>query len=78
MAVKPVSEKTDDLSSDSFGSEMDALSRLRHPHILLFLGAITNTQPCFIVMEFAERGSLFDVLGHIALPTSSEKEGTAF
>merc|ERR1712196_157698 len=53
----------------------DALSRLRHPHILLFLGAITNTQPCFIVMEFAERGSLFDVLGHIALPTTSEKEG---
>ena len=41
----------------SFHQEMDAMSRLRHPNILLVLGAVDAAQP-MIIMEYCERGSL--------------------
>nr|GEX15052.1 hypothetical protein [Tanacetum cinerariifolium] len=36
--------------------------RLRHPNILLFMGAVTSPQHLGIVTEFLPRGSLFQVL----------------
>lgn len=38
------------------------MKRLRHPNILLFMGAVTSPQHLCIVTEFLPRGSLFHVL----------------
>ncbi|XP_076941828.1 serine/threonine-protein kinase 52-like [Bidens hawaiensis] len=52
-------------SADSmvlFKQEVSLMKRLRHPNILLFMGAVTSTQHLCIVTEFLTRGSLFQIL----------------
>jgi len=54
-----------------FAREIHVLSKLRHPKVILFLGAVLQTQSSdkVIVMEYMERGSLHDVLhGKKSLP----------
>lgn len=46
---------------DRFVHEVRVLSRLRHPHLILFMGYCTAPEPC-IVSEFMARGSLFHIL----------------
>ena len=47
----------------SAAKEMEALSRLRHPNLLLFLGAVETTGNCLlIVTEYLPNGSLWDFL----------------
>ncbi|GKD14885.1 PAC motif-containing protein, partial [Tanacetum coccineum] len=46
----------------SFKQEVSLMKRLRHPNILLFMGAVTSPQHLGIVTEFLPRGSLFQVL----------------
>nr|GEU54302.1 dual specificity protein kinase splA-like [Tanacetum cinerariifolium] len=46
----------------SFELEVSMMKRLRHPNILLFMGAVTSPQHLCIVTEFLPRGSLFRVL----------------
>jgi hypothetical protein len=48
-----------DLKAD-FQHEIALLTRLRHPNIILFIGACRN--PLCIVTELAERGCLYDVI----------------
>jgi len=53
----------DDLKEDSlfeFLQEISMMCELRHPNVLLFMGACTKP-PC-IVTEYMPRGSLYDVL----------------
>ncbi|MQL87017.1 hypothetical protein Taro_019552 [Colocasia esculenta] len=63
VAVKVFSkqEYSDDIIS-SFRQEVSLMKRLRHPNILLFMGAITSPQRLCIVTEFLPRGSLFRLL----------------
>ncbi|KAL0393326.1 UNVERIFIED_CONTAM: putative serine/threonine-protein kinase SIS8 [Sesamum radiatum] len=42
--------------------EVSLMKRLRHPNILLFMGAVTSPQRLCIVTEFLPRGSLFRLL----------------
>uniref|UniRef100_A0A7N0T279 non-specific serine/threonine protein kinase n=1 Tax=Kalanchoe fedtschenkoi TaxID=63787 RepID=A0A7N0T279_KALFE len=63
VAVKVFSrqEYTDD-TIFSFRQEVSVMKRLRHPNILLFMGAVTSPQHLAIVTEFLPRGSLFRLL----------------
>ncbi|KAL3648566.1 hypothetical protein CASFOL_004969 [Castilleja foliolosa] len=63
VAVKIFSkqEYSDDLIF-SFRQEVSLIKRLRHPNILLFMGAVTSPQHLCIVTEFLPRGSLFRLL----------------
>ncbi|XP_073028288.1 uncharacterized protein [Primulina eburnea] len=63
VAVKVFSrqEYSDDLIF-SFRQEVSLMKRLRHPNILLFMGAVASPQRLCIVTEFLPRGSLFRLL----------------
>ncbi|XP_001603166.1 testis-specific serine/threonine-protein kinase 4-like [Nasonia vitripennis] len=43
-------------------SEIEVVKGLRHPHLIRFLQAIETSHRIYIIMEFAENGSLFDIL----------------
>lgn len=51
----------DDQLLRSLWKEVDILSTLRHPNVVLFLGVCL--QPACVVTEYCPLGSLFDVLG---------------
>ncbi|CAK7326340.1 unnamed protein product [Dovyalis caffra] len=63
VAVKVFSkqEYSDDVIL-AFRQEVLLMKRLRHPHVLLFMGAVTSPQRLCIVTEFLPRGSLFRLL----------------
>ncbi|KAH3756676.1 protein tyrosine kinase [Pelomyxa schiedti] len=62
VAVKTfVEANISDGSVESFRKEVSLLQSLRHPNIVLFIGA-TVTPPLSIVTELAANGSLFDVI----------------
>ncbi|KAJ0249649.1 Serine-threonine/tyrosine-protein kinase [Hirschfeldia incana] len=46
----------------SFRQEVSLMKRLRHPNVLLFMGAVTSPQRLCIVSELLPRGSLFQLL----------------
>ncbi|XP_062201959.1 uncharacterized protein LOC133904456 [Phragmites australis] len=46
----------------TFRQEVSLMKKLRHPNILLFMGAVTSPQRLCIITEFLPRGSLFRLL----------------
>ncbi|KAG8093113.1 hypothetical protein GUJ93_ZPchr0012g20790 [Zizania palustris] len=46
----------------TFRQEVSLMKKLRHPNILLFMGAVTSPHRLCIVTEFLPRGSLFGLL----------------
>ncbi|XP_026430935.1 probable serine/threonine-protein kinase SIS8 [Papaver somniferum] len=56
-------EYSDDLLH-SFRQEVLLMKKLRHPNVLLFMGAVCSPQHLCIVTEFMPRGSLFQLLHH--------------
>ncbi|CAN7117093.1 unnamed protein product [Brassica rapa subsp. narinosa] len=46
----------------SFRQEVALMKRLRHPNVLLFMGAVTSPQRLCMVSELLPRGSLFQLL----------------
>ncbi|CAN6329429.1 unnamed protein product [Urochloa humidicola] len=63
VAVKVFSKQ--EYSEDviqTFRQEVLLMKKLRHPNILLFMGAVTSPQRLCIVTEFLPRGSLFRLL----------------
>ncbi|XWS14209.1 hypothetical protein CRYUN_Cryun36dG0103400 [Craigia yunnanensis] len=63
VAVKVFSkqEYSDDVIH-AFRQEVSLMKRLRHPNVLLFMGAVTSPQRLCIITEFLPRGSLFRLL----------------
>lgn len=59
VAVKRVESEAE---KAAFLVELRQLQRVRHPCIVTLLGACTNSQFVCLVMEYAEGGSLYDVL----------------
>ncbi|KVH90180.1 hypothetical protein Ccrd_007779 [Cynara cardunculus var. scolymus] len=49
-------------SRQEYSEDVSLMKRLRHPNILLFMGAVTSPQRLCIVTEFLPRGSLFRLL----------------
>ena len=66
MKILPCSKATSDSSWTALEAELTALHRLRHPRVLSYKGLCEDLLPCEgkvgLVMEFAERGSLYDIL----------------
>lgn len=63
VAVKVFSrQEYSDEVIHSFRQEVSLMKRLRHPNVLLFMGAVTSPQRLCIVTEFLPRGSLFRLL----------------
>ncbi|KAG8059463.1 hypothetical protein GUJ93_ZPchr0002g23247 [Zizania palustris] len=63
VAVKKFLQQ--DFSSDAleeFRTEVRIMKRLRHPNVVLFMGAITRAPNLSIVTEFLPRGSLFRLI----------------
>ncbi|XP_057978350.1 uncharacterized protein LOC131164855 [Malania oleifera] len=46
----------------TYKKEIDIMRRLRHPNVLLFMGAVCSQERLAIVTEFLPRGSLFRIL----------------
>ncbi|KAJ9676839.1 hypothetical protein PVL29_022042 [Vitis rotundifolia] len=49
-------------SLDEFKSEVRLMKRLRHPNVVLFMGAVTRVPNLSIVTEFLPRGSLYRLI----------------
>ncbi|KAL4578815.1 hypothetical protein LXL04_014946 [Taraxacum kok-saghyz] len=49
-------------SLDEFISEVRIMKRVRHPNVVLFMGAVTRAPHLSIVTEFLPRGSLYKLL----------------
>ncbi|XP_019436718.1 PREDICTED: serine/threonine-protein kinase EDR1-like isoform X2 [Lupinus angustifolius] len=49
-------------SLEEFKSEVQIMKRLRHPNVVLFMGAVTRPPNLSIVTEFLPRGSLYRLL----------------
>ncbi|XP_078176854.1 protein kinase superfamily protein [Carex rostrata] len=63
VAVKKFLDQ--DLSGDSleqFRYEVNIMSRLRHPNVVLFMGAVTRPPNLSILTEFLPRGTLYRLL----------------
>lgn len=56
VAVKEIHTKEE---IATFTKEVETLSRVNHPNIVKLYGAST-VEPCCLVMEYADGGSLYD------------------
>lgn len=59
-----------------FKEEMETMSNLRHPNIVLFMAACTKPPDLCIVMEFLALGSLFDLLHNELIPNIPQELAT--
>ena len=51
-----------------FRAEVGIMKRLKHPNVVLFMGACTQPPNLSIITQFVPRGSLFRLLHRHALP----------
>lgn len=63
MAIKKfLDQNLSDATIKEFRDEVMIMSKLRHPNIVLFMGAVTQPGQFCIVTQFMPRGSLFHML----------------
>ncbi|KAI5711038.1 testis-specific serine/threonine-protein kinase 4-like [Diaphorina citri] len=77
VAVKVVSkvEAPPDYLKKFLPREIDVVKGLRHPNLIRFLQAIETTHRVYIIMEYAEKGSLLDFIqreGYIDEPRTKK------
>ncbi|GAV80557.1 Pkinase domain-containing protein/Ank_2 domain-containing protein [Cephalotus follicularis] len=60
VAVKKLPEEvlTDEDKVRAFRDELELLQRIRHPNVVQFLGAVTQSSPMMIVTEYLPKGDL--------------------
>eukprot|EP00736_Rhodelphis_marinus_P013915 Rmarinus@m.7316 len=65
VAIKRVTSTSEKLSAaekENFMKELEVLSELRHPNVVLFMGACLEKQNTCLVTEYMTKGSLYEVL----------------
>ncbi|GAB2223645.1 hypothetical protein Drorol1_Dr00004383, partial [Drosera rotundifolia] len=64
VAVKKLGEEvfTDEDKVRAFRDELALLQRIRHPNVVQFLGAVTQSSPMMIVTEYLPKGDLSEYL----------------
>ncbi|CAI0475616.1 unnamed protein product [Linum tenue] len=64
VAVKMLGEEvlSDEDKVRAFRDELDLLQKLRHPNVVQFLGAVTQSSPMMIVTEYLPKGDLREYL----------------
>ncbi|KNC72100.1 hypothetical protein SARC_15351, partial [Sphaeroforma arctica JP610] len=60
VAIKMLHSNVAD--SDEFLNEIDVMRRLRHPNIVLFVGATVGPDPLCIITELVSRGPLMKII----------------
>lgn len=60
--VKKFKIENGDVSLRDFLSECNAMEAVRHPYIVMFLGAVTKSKNYSIILEYCDRGSLWSYL----------------
>uniref|UniRef100_A0A2P2L8K3 Serine/threonine-protein kinase HT1 isoform X1 n=1 Tax=Rhizophora mucronata TaxID=61149 RepID=A0A2P2L8K3_RHIMU len=60
VAVKTLEEElfTDEYKVRAFRDELALLQKIRHPNVVQFLGAVTQSTPMIIVTEYLSKGDL--------------------
>ncbi|ESQ55037.1 hypothetical protein EUTSA_v10024532mg [Eutrema salsugineum] len=53
--------------------EINIMKKLRHPNVLLFMGAVCSEEKSAIVMEYLPRGSLFKILHNSNQPLDKKR-----
>ncbi|CAL1410450.1 unnamed protein product [Linum trigynum] len=64
VAVKMLGEEvlSDEDKVRAFRDELDLLQKIRHPNVVQFLGAVTQSSPMMIVTEYLPKGDLREYL----------------
>ncbi|KAH9613709.1 hypothetical protein KSS87_002740 [Heliosperma pusillum] len=64
VAVKKLGDEVfiDEEKLRAFRDELALLQRIRHPNVVQFLGAVTQSTPMMIVTEFLSKGDLYEYL----------------
>jgi serine/threonine protein kinase len=62
MYVQVAVKKLHTQMTESFEHELAIMCALRHPNIVLFMGACTEVENLCLVMEYCDKGSLFEIL----------------
>ncbi|KAF3793588.1 U-box domain-containing protein 33 [Nymphaea thermarum] len=60
VAIKMLNSESTQAGGSEFHEEVNVLSRVRHPHLVTFIGACTEA--CALVYEYLPNGSLEDIL----------------
>ncbi|XP_024987904.1 integrin-linked protein kinase 1-like isoform X2 [Cynara cardunculus var. scolymus] len=60
VAVKKLGDElfTDEDKVSAFRDELELLQKIRHPNVVQFLGAVTQSSPMMIVIEYLPKGDL--------------------
>lgn len=69
VAIKIFKIESDNAVRDFF-SECAAMEALRHPNIVMYLGACTKAPNFAIVLEYCTRGSLWSTIQNLEIPLS--------
>ena len=72
MAIKMFKIESESAIRDFF-SECAAMEALRHPNIVMFLGACTKPPNFAIILEYCSRGSLWSNIQNLEIPLSWEE-----
>ncbi len=78
VAIKKISIKESQIfnikpSLNKFIKEVNIISSLRHPNIILYMGASINQKDYYMISEYMNQGSLFDYI-HVQKGRISEKD----
>jgi serine/threonine protein kinase len=66
VAVKKLTGINKERVLEEFKNEIGILGKLRHPNILLFMGACTDQEHMVIVTEYLEGGNLYDLMKKVS------------
>ncbi|KAK2632493.1 hypothetical protein EUGRSUZ_L01483 [Eucalyptus grandis] len=58
---------------DMFKREVQIIRRLRHPNVVLFMGAVAHPPHLSIITEFVPRGSLYSIIHHPHCPIDEKR-----